>query len=84
MATMDVYSGDVVRIVKDFKIDAVILPTHTGHKDVNTIVKFMRDLCRDIRVPFLSIGCDMFDDRYMPVDEVMDKIVRFLQASDLA
>ena len=84
MATMDMYCGDIVRIVKDFKIDVVILPLHTGHKDINAAAKIVSDLCRDIGVPFLSLGCDLFDEQYMTVDEVMEKISRFFHAMGLA
>jgi benzoyl-CoA reductase/2-hydroxyglutaryl-CoA dehydratase subunit BcrC/BadD/HgdB len=83
MGTMEMYCDDIVRSVRDYKIDAVILPTHAGHKNVNAAVKIAKDLCRDLGVPFLSLGADMFDERYMPVDEVMEKITRFFQVSEL-
>lgn len=83
MGSMDMYCDDIVRSVKDYRIDAVILPTHAGHKNVNAAVKIVKDLCRDIGVPFLILGADMFDRRYLPVDEVIEKITRFFQVSEL-
>jgi benzoyl-CoA reductase/2-hydroxyglutaryl-CoA dehydratase subunit BcrC/BadD/HgdB len=84
MGTMDMCCDDIVRSVRDYKIDAVILPTHAGHKNMNAAVKIAKDLCRDLGVPFLSIGADMFDERYMSADEVMEKISRLFYATGLA
>ena len=83
MATMDMYTGDINRIVNDFSVDAVILPTHRGHKDINAAVKIIRDMCKHIDVPFTTIGCDMFDERFMPVDEIVEKMGIFFESTGL-
>jgi benzoyl-CoA reductase/2-hydroxyglutaryl-CoA dehydratase subunit BcrC/BadD/HgdB len=84
MVSLDTYCNDLVRIVNDFKIDAVILPGHVGHKNTNAVVKICSDVCREIGVPSLFLGCDAYDERYMTADEVYEKISRFFYATNLA
>lgn len=84
MATMDMYTGDIKRIVADFNIDAVVLPTHRGHKDINAAVKIIRDMCRELEVPFTTIGCDLFDERVMSVDQIVEKMSLFFESAGLA
>jgi hypothetical protein len=43
----------------------------------------MREKCRELGVPFLSIGLDLFDKRYTAIDEVKDRISKFFEASGL-
>ena len=43
----------------------------------------MRDTCREIGVPFLYIGLDLFDKRYTSIDEVKDKFSKFFTAIGL-
>jgi len=54
-----------------------------GHKDGAATVGIMRETCRDLGVPFLHIGLDLFDRRYTSVDEVKDKVSQFLTAMGL-
>jgi benzoyl-CoA reductase/2-hydroxyglutaryl-CoA dehydratase subunit BcrC/BadD/HgdB len=84
MTSLDQYCNDLVRIVNDFKIDAVILPSHLGHRNTNSLVKICTDVCREIGVPSLFLACDIWDERPMPPDEVYEKIGRFLYAMNLA
>ena len=81
--TAEHFSGDIIRLVKDYKIDCVIWPGHMGHKDGAATAGIMRDTCRDLGVPFLHIGLDLFDRRYTSVDEVKDKVSQFLTAMGL-
>jgi benzoyl-CoA reductase/2-hydroxyglutaryl-CoA dehydratase subunit BcrC/BadD/HgdB len=84
MASLDTYCNDLVHIVNDFKIDAVILPGHVGHKNTNAVVKICSDVCRETGVPSLFLGCDVYDERYMTANEVYEKIGRFLSATNFA
>jgi len=79
----DNFLSDIVRLVKDYKIDAVIWPGHMGHKDGSASAGMMREVCRDLGVPFLHIGLDLFDRRYTSVDEVKDKVSQFFTAMGL-
>jgi len=40
----------------------------------------MREVCRDLQVPFLHIGLDGFDPRYTTVEEIKDKFSQFFTA----
>lgn len=82
--TAENFSGDISRIVKDYKIDAVIWPGHMGHKDGAATAGIMRDTCRSLGVPFLHIGLDLFDKRYTSVDEVKDRVTNFFRGMGLA
>jgi hypothetical protein len=77
--TAENFSEDIRRIVKDYKVDVVIWPGHMGHKDGAATVGIMRETCRDLDIPFLHIGLDLFDKRYTSIDEVKDKVVTFLE-----
>ena len=75
--------NDINRIVKDYKIDCVIFPGHMGHKDMAASSSLMREVCRELGVPFLYIGLDVADYRYTTVDEIKDKISQFFTAMGL-
>jgi hypothetical protein len=82
--TAENFSNDIRRIVKDFKIDCVIWPGHMGHKDGAATIGIMRDTCRELGVPFLHIGLDLFDKRYTSIDEIKDKTSDFFRGMGLA
>jgi benzoyl-CoA reductase/2-hydroxyglutaryl-CoA dehydratase subunit BcrC/BadD/HgdB len=79
----DNFIGDIIRIVKDYKIDVVIWPGHMGHKDGSATVGIMRETCRDLKVPFVHLGIDLFDKRYSTPDQVKDKMSQFFRAMGL-
>jgi len=81
--TADNFSGDIRRIVKDYKIDCVIWPGHMGHKDGSATIAIMRETCGELGVPFLHIGLDLFDKRYTSVDEVKEKVSQFFSGMGL-
>lgn len=74
---------DITRIVKDYAIDCVVFPGHVGHKDMAASASFMREVCRDLNVPFLYIGLDVCDKRYTTVDEIKGKMSQFFTAMGL-
>ena len=81
--TADTLINDLMRVVKDYKIDCVVWPAHMGHKDGAASVGIMREVCRDLGVPFLQIGLDLFDKRYTSMDEIKDRISKFFTAMGL-
>ncbi|HUU64179.1 MAG TPA: 2-hydroxyacyl-CoA dehydratase family protein [Dehalococcoidia bacterium] len=81
--TTDNLINDLVRVVKDYKIDCVVWPAHMGHKDGAASIGIMRDVCRDLGVPFLTLGLDLFDKRYTSMDEVKDRFSQFFTAMGL-
>jgi len=74
---------DITRIVKDYSIDCVIFPGHMGHKDMAASASLMREVCRDLNVPFLYIGLDVADPRYTTVEEIKDRISQCFTAMGL-
>jgi hypothetical protein len=48
-----------------------------GHKDGAATTGIMRQTCREIGVPYMTIGLDLFDPSYTSVDEVKDKVSEF-------
>ena len=81
--TAENFSNDIRRIVTDYKIDCVVWPGHMGHKDGSAATGIMRQTCRELGVPFLHIGLDLFDPRYTSVDEVKDKVSEFFTGMGL-
>ncbi|TET73676.1 MAG: 2-hydroxyacyl-CoA dehydratase [Dehalococcoidia bacterium] len=79
----DNFLTDIRRVVKDYKIDCVVWPGHMGHKDGSANIGMMRETCRELGVPFLHIGMDLFDKRYTTVDEIKDKFSQFFTAMGL-
>ncbi|MDD4603985.1 MAG: 2-hydroxyacyl-CoA dehydratase family protein [Bacteroidales bacterium] len=83
MHSSDIYCGDILRICKDFKCDAMIMPCHVGHRDTNAYHKMAKDICAENGIPFLFLGCDVWDERYMTPDTVFDRIKTFFEISGL-
>jgi benzoyl-CoA reductase subunit B len=79
----DNFLGDIERVVKEYKINCVVWPMHMGHKDGSAIVGLMREKCREIGVPFMSIGMDLFDPRYTTVGEIKDRFTEFFTVMEL-
>jgi benzoyl-CoA reductase/2-hydroxyglutaryl-CoA dehydratase subunit BcrC/BadD/HgdB len=82
--TAEHFSGDIRRIVKDYKIDCVIWPGHMGHKDGSATIAIMRETCGELGVPFLHIGLDLFDKTYTSIEEVKEKVSEFFKGMGLA
>ena len=81
--TAENFSNDIRRIVKDYKIDCVIWPGHMGHKDGAATTGIMRETCRELAVPFLHIGLDLFDRRYTNPEEVRNKVSEYFRGMGL-
>jgi len=81
--TAENFCADVVRIVKDYKVDCVVWPGHVGHKDVSATTGLVRELSHELGVPFLEIGLDLFDPNHTTIEEVKEKFARFFPAMGL-
>jgi hypothetical protein len=78
-----IFHGLAKRNLLDYKIDCVIWPGHMGHKDGAATVGIMRETCRDLAVPFLHIGLDLFDRSYTKPEEVRDKVSEYFRGMGL-
>ena len=81
--TTDLFCNDILQIVKEFKCDAVIMPAHIGHRDTNSRLKIVRDVCRENGIPCLVLGMDIWDKRYMTPEVVFDRMKTFFEVSGL-
>ena len=81
--TTDLFCEDILQIVKDFKCQAVIMPAHISHRDTNSRLKLVRDMCREKSIPCLVLGMDIWDKRYMTPEVVFDRISTFFQTAGL-
>jgi benzoyl-CoA reductase subunit B len=81
--TADLFCNDILQIVKDFKCDAVVMPAHISHRDTNSRLKIVRDMCREKGIPCLVLGMDIWDKRYMTPDAVFDRMKIFFEVSGL-
>jgi benzoyl-CoA reductase/2-hydroxyglutaryl-CoA dehydratase subunit BcrC/BadD/HgdB len=81
--TTDLFIDDMLRIVKDFKCDAVIVPAHIAHRDTNSRLKIVKDICREKGIPCLILGIDIWDKRYMTPETAFDRVKTFFETSGL-
>jgi len=79
----DYFATDIARVVKDYKIDCVIWPGHMGHKDGAASIGIMKEVCQQLKVPYIHIGLDLFDKRYTTPDECKDKVSKFFSTMGL-
>jgi hypothetical protein len=82
--TVDVMLEDITRITQDYSCDCVIFPGHVGHKDQSASIGFLREVCRDLKIPLLMLTVDNFDPRYTPMDVVQHQISEFFDARGLS
>ncbi|QEM67699.1 2-hydroxyacyl-CoA dehydratase [Geobacter sp. FeAm09] len=81
--TVDVMIEDITRIVRDYKCDCVFFPGHVGHKDQSASIAFIKEACRDLKIPLLILTVDNFDPRYTPFDVLKRQITEFFNAHGL-
>lgn len=78
---VDVMVADLQQSIQDYNIDAVLFSGHMGHKDQSGVTKFMKQVCRDQKVPLLTLTTSLFDERYTPLEKVKNDISNFLSAN---
>ncbi|MBL7119208.1 MAG: hypothetical protein ISS53_00830 [Dehalococcoidia bacterium] len=63
-------------MIKDYRTDGVIPPTHVGHKDQVASLR--------LGVAFLDMGTvDIFDPRFTTMDEIKERLRRYFTAMGL-
>jgi len=80
---VDVMIEDITRIAKDYKCDCVIFPGHVGHKDQSASIGFLKEACRELKLPLLALTVDNFDPRYTPMDVLKRQVGEFFDAHGL-
>lgn len=73
------YIDYLLRFVEDYKIDCVIIPIQFACKHAYAITKIMAEAVqREAEIPVLVFGCDPYDSREVPQEEVRGKIEEFI------
>jgi hypothetical protein len=83
IGTAQGFVNDLVRVVRDFKIDVVVWPGHSGHKEALATFGIVRETCRDLGVHFMEIRMDLWDARSTSPDQIKDKFSQFFQTMGL-
>lgn len=81
--SVDVMIEDITRIARDYRCDCVFFPGHVGHKDQSASIGFLKEACRELRLPLLALSVDNFDPRYAPMDTLKRQISQFFGAHGL-
>lgn len=74
---------DIRMVVDEYNVNCVVYPGHMGHKDGSATVGMMREQCRELDVPYLYIGMDIYDSRYTTTDEIKDKFSQLFSTIDI-
>jgi benzoyl-CoA reductase/2-hydroxyglutaryl-CoA dehydratase subunit BcrC/BadD/HgdB len=76
---IEYYVKYLVNYVKDYKIDAVIMPMHMACKHVYAMGRVASEIIREeTGIPSLIFGCDSYDSREVTSEEIRAKITEFI------
>lgn len=78
--TFDQYCEDLKRSVRDYHCDCVFYPGHRGHKDVIASVGFIRETCRDLGVPLLTLTVSLNAWSGALEEEIKRRVDEFFEA----
>ena len=81
-STVDVMIEDVTRIAKDYNVIR-ILPRSCGTQDQSASIGFLKEACRDLKLPLLILSVDKFDPRFTPLDVLKRQVSQFFSAQGL-
>lgn len=73
------YIDYLLRFVEDYRIDCVIIPMQFACKHAYAITKIAAEAVRrEADIPVLIFGCDPYDSREVPAEEIRGKIEEFI------
>ncbi len=76
---IEFYIDYVIRFVKDYKIDCVIMPMQFACKHAYAMAKLTsEEVKKQIGIPTMTFGCDPYDSREVPAEKIRAKIGDFL------
>jgi hypothetical protein len=70
---------DLLRLIKEYDADMVLLGAHIGCKGSLGLQGIVRELLKDQGIPFLSIQFDVADTRITSPSEVRKQVVQFME-----
>jgi|GEM_PF-1415215 len=73
------YIDYLLRFVNDYKIDCVVMPIQFACKHIYAITNLAAEAVRrEAGLPVLVFGCDPYDSREVPSEEIRGKIEEFI------
>lgn len=73
------YYEDLVRLVREYGADMVLVASHQGCKNALAVTGIVREILRRQEIPFLDIQYDLVDPRITPPGEIRNQISRFME-----
>ncbi|MGQ9571889.1 MAG: 2-hydroxyacyl-CoA dehydratase subunit D [Dehalococcoidia bacterium] len=77
------YLNDFLRIYEEFKGDCLIFPGSIACKSLQGTIGILKDACREMGIPMLVVGLDLFDERVTPEDAIKAQIEQFFTTTVL-
>jgi benzoyl-CoA reductase/2-hydroxyglutaryl-CoA dehydratase subunit BcrC/BadD/HgdB len=73
------YIDYLLRFINDYKIDCVVIPIQFACKHIHSITNLAAEaIRREAGIPVLVFGCDPYDSREVPSEEIRGKIEEFI------
>ncbi len=70
--------GDLARVIKDYKVDFMLLPAHVGCKNSMSLEAAMRDTCKQNGVPMCTFRYEFLDSRVTSRQGIRNQINKFM------
>lgn len=78
------YTEEFKRIIDEYSGDCFIFVGHQGCKGQWAILKLFRDICKKAGLPYLFIGTDIFDKRFISEEQIKKQFSDFFRSNGLA
>jgi benzoyl-CoA reductase/2-hydroxyglutaryl-CoA dehydratase subunit BcrC/BadD/HgdB len=72
------YVDFLLNYVKEYSIDAVIIPMQFACKHAYSLTRIAAEAVRDLEIPTLVFGCDPYDSREVTSETIRHKISEFI------
>jgi benzoyl-CoA reductase/2-hydroxyglutaryl-CoA dehydratase subunit BcrC/BadD/HgdB len=73
------YYEDLIRLVREYEADMVLIASHQGCKNALALAGILRELFRKQEIPLLDIQYDLVDPRVTPPDEIRNQVSHFME-----
>ena len=73
------YYEDLIRLVREYEADMVLIASHQGCKNALAVAGILRELFRKQDIPLLDIQYDLVDPRVTPPEEIRNQVSHFME-----
>ena len=73
------YYEDLLRLVKEYEADMVLVASHQGCKNALALAGILRDLFRKQDIPLLDIQYDLLDPHVTSPEEIRNQVSHFME-----